>query len=180
MDPLMKRFASVLLLLLTVAAFGEDPTAPAPAPTPTQPTRVRFETTMGSFVIRVDPVRAPLTVESFLRYVREGQYDGVIFHRVVANFVAQTGGYDTNYQPKPYHGNVVNESGNGLQNRRGSVGMARPEGGPHTATCQFYINLADNPDLNPLPTRWGYAVFGDVIEGMDVVDRIGNSATGAV
>jgi cyclophilin family peptidyl-prolyl cis-trans isomerase len=67
-----------------------------------------------------------------------------------------------------------------LQNRRGAVGMARPEGGPHTATCQFFINLADNPDLNPLPTRWGYAVFGDVIEGMDVIDRIGNSATGAV
>ena len=176
----MKRLASLALLLFTVAAFAEAPTAPAQAPTSAQPTRVRFETTMGNFVIRVDPVRAPLTVEAFLRYVREGQYDGVVFHRVVANFVVQTGGYDTSYQLKPFHGNVVNESGNGLQNRRGTVGMARPEGGPHTATCQFFINLADNPDLNPLPTRWGYAVFGDVIEGMDVIDRIGNSATGAV
>jgi cyclophilin family peptidyl-prolyl cis-trans isomerase len=180
MDPIMKRLAPLALLLFTIAAFAEEPTAPAQAPTSAQPTRVRFETTMGSFVIRVDPVRAPLTVEAFLRYVREGQYDGVVFHRVVANFVVQTGGYDTSYQPRPSHGTLVNESGNGLQNRRGAVGMARPEGGPHTATCQFFINLADNPDLNPLPTRWGYAVFGDVIEGMDVIDRIGNSATGAV
>lgn len=180
MDPIMKRLVSLVLLLFTVAAFAEEPTAPAPAPTPAQPTRVRFETTMGNFVIRVDPVRAPLTVEAFLRYVREGQYDGVVFHRVIANFVVQTGGYDSSYQPKSSHGTIVNESGNGLQNRRGTVGMARPEGGPHTATCQFFINLADNPDLNPLPTRWGYAVFGDVIEGMDVIDRIGNSATGAV
>ena len=134
---------------------------------------------MGNFVIRLDATRAPLTVENFLRYVREGQYEGVLFHRVIANFLVQTGGYDSNYQVKPVHGYVVNESGNGLMNRRGAVGMARAEG-PHTSTSQFFINLADNPDLNPLPTRWGYAVFGAVVEGMDVVDRIGNSATGAV
>ncbi|HZF25441.1 MAG TPA: peptidylprolyl isomerase [Steroidobacteraceae bacterium] len=175
----MKQFASLLLLLFTVAALGEEPTAPAQPPTPTQPVRVRFETTMGNFVLRLDPVRAPLTVENFVKYVREGQYEGVVFHRVIANFLVQTGGYDTNYQLKPVHGYIVNESGNGLMNRRGTVGMARAEG-PHTSTSQFFINLTDNPDLNPLPTRWGYAVFGDVIEGMDVVDRIGNSATGTV
>ncbi len=171
----MKHLAPFLLLLFACVALGEEPAAPAPQPSP----RVRFETTMGNFVIRLDPVRAPLTVENFLRYLREGQYEGVLFHRVIANFMVQTGGFDTNYELKAVHGTVVNESGNGLPNRRGAVGMARAEG-PHSSTSQFYINLTNNPDLNPLPTRWGYAVFGEVIEGMDVVDRIGNSATGAV
>jgi len=124
-------------------------------------------------------VRAPLTVENFVRYAREGQYNGVLFHRVIANFLVQTGGYDTNYQLKPVRGAVVNESGNGLPNRRGAVGLARTES-PHSGNCQFFINLADNPDLNPLPTRWGYAVFGEVVEGMEVIDRIGNSPTGSV
>ena len=172
----MKHLTPFLLVLAACSALGEEPAAPTPQPSAP---RVRFETTMGNFVIRLDPVRAPLTVENFLRYVREGHYDGVVFHRVIANFMVQTGGYDANYELKPVHGTVVNESGNGLPNRRGAVGMARAEG-PHSSTSQFYINLVDNPDLNPLPTRWGYAVFGEVIEGMDVVDRIGNSATGAV
>lgn len=179
----MKHFVSLLLLLVAISALADDPPAPAPEPTPapaaTQPTRVRFETTMGNFVIRLDPVRAPITVENFVRYVREGQYDGVLFHRVISNFLVQTGGYDTNYQLKPVHGGIVNESGNGLPNRRGAVGLARTES-PHSGNCQFFIDLADNPDLNPLPTRWGYAVFGEVVEGMDVVDRIGNSPTGTV
>lgn len=177
----MKHLLAPFLLLFSMAAIGEEPaeTAPAAGPATTQPTRVRFETTMGNFVVRLDPARAPITVENFLRYIREGQYEGVLFHRVIANFLVQTGGYDSNYQLKPVHGNVVNESGNGLQNRRGAVGLARTES-PHSGTCQFFINLADNPDLNPLPTRWGYAVFGEVVEGMEVVDRIGNSPTGAV
>ena len=181
-DSLMKHLAA-LLFLLSIAALADDPPAPEPAPTPApaaaQPSRVRFETTMGTFVIKLDAVRAPLTVENFLRYVREGQYDGVLFHRVISNFLVQTGGYDTNYQLKPVRAPVANESGNGLPNRRGAVGLARTES-PHSGNCQFFINLADNPDLNPLPTRWGYAVFGEVVEGMDVVDRIGNMPTGAV
>jgi len=179
----MKYFAALLVLLVSTAAIADDPPAPAPAPAPppaaAQPTRVRFETTMGTFVIRLDAARAPLTVENFVRYLREGQYNGVLFHRVISNFLVQTGGYDTNYQLKPVHEPVVNESGNGLPNRRGSVGLARTES-PHSGNCQFFINLADNPDLNPLPTRWGYAVFGEVVEGMDVIDRIGNSPTGTV
>ena len=181
----MKHLAPLILLLFSVAAIGEEPAEPAPAPTPApapapaQPTRVRFETTMGNFVVKLDPVRAPITVETFLRYVREGQYEGVLFHRVIANFLVQTGGYDTNYELKPVHGTIVNESGNGLQNRRGAVGLARTDT-PHSGTCQFFINLTDNPDLNPLPTRWGYAVFGEVVEGMEVIDRIGNYPTGAV
>lgn len=171
----MKHLAALTLLLLTAVAAAQET-----APTPPKPnTRVRFDTSMGSFVISLDAERAPMTVENFLRYVREGQYEGTIFHRVIANFVVQGGGFDTNNQLKPVHGQVVNESGNGLTNNRGTVGMARAEPA-HSGTCQFYINLSNNPDLNPLPTRWGFAVFGKVVEGMDVVDRMGNTATGVV
>jgi cyclophilin family peptidyl-prolyl cis-trans isomerase len=138
---------------------------------------VRVDTSMGSFTIRLETQRAPLTVENFLKYVRAGHYDGTVFHRVIRNFVAQGGGYTTNFEAKATQGNVVNEAGNGLLNRRGTIGMARSEA-PHSGTCQFFVNLADNPDLNPLPTRWGYTVFGEVVEGMDVIDRIAHVPTG--
>lgn len=141
--------------------------------------RVRVVTSMGAFVIELDQRRAPLTVESFLGYVREGYYTGTLFHRVVANFVIQGGGLDREYHMKPPHAPVPNESGNGLRNVRGSVGLARTER-PHSGDVQFYVNIADNPDLDPLPSRWGYAVFGRVVEGMEVVDRISLAPTGEV
>ncbi|HEU4616973.1 MAG TPA: peptidylprolyl isomerase, partial [Gammaproteobacteria bacterium] len=119
-----------------------------------------------------------LTVENFLKYVDAGFYDGTVFHRVVSGFVAQGGGYTADYQPKATNGNVANESGNGLSNLRGTVGVARSSE-PHSGTSQFYINLADNLELDPRPTRWGYAVFGKVVEGMDVVDDIGHRPTGS-
>jgi peptidyl-prolyl cis-trans isomerase A (cyclophilin A) len=134
---------------------------------------------MGSFVIELDPVRAPLTVSNFLDYVHSGHYQGTIFHRVIANFVAQAGGYDEKFAEKPTHASVPNESGNGLSNLRGTVGMART-GEPHSGNSQFYLNLADNLSLDPKPSRWGYAVFGRVVEGMNVVDSIGSVATGQV
>lgn len=141
---------------------------------------VRVTTNMGSFVIELDAERAPLTVANFLRYVNEGFYTNTLFHRVVGNFVIQGGGHSaTDYKLKPTHESVVNESGNGLQNKRGTVGMARSNA-PHSGNAQFYINIADNPELDPLPTRWGYAVFGRVTEGMEVIDKIGVVATGAV
>lgn len=140
--------------------------------------KVRVETNVGSFVIQLFPDRSPLTVEHFLSYVKEGHYEGTIFHRIVHGFVAQGGGYTVDLVEKPTERGVVNESGNGLSNLRGTVGMARTAE-PHSATSQFYINLADNLDLNPRPTRWGYAVFGTVVEGMDVVDEIGHRPTGA-
>lgn len=161
-----------------IEVLAQDTSVAAPVAQPAA-LRVRFDTSLGTFVVRLDKDRAPLTVENFLRYVREGHYDGTIFHRVIDNFVAQGGGYAADNKLKPVHDPVFNESGNGLTNRRGSLGMARSEG-PHSANSQFYINLADNPDLNPLPSRWGYAVFGEVVEGMDVVDRLGHVATGAV
>ena len=142
--------------------------------------QVRVTTSMGEFVIELLPDRAPLTVANFLRYVREGYYSGTLIHRVVANFVIQGGGHDaTDYKLKAVHDPVVNEAGNGLQNKRAMVGLARGES-PHSGNAQFYVNLVDNPDLDPLPTRWGYTVFGRVVQGIDVADRIGVTPTGAM
>jgi cyclophilin family peptidyl-prolyl cis-trans isomerase len=172
----MTRFAALVLALSASlpAAAQEAPAAPA-----TLAPRVRFETSAGNFVVEVDTVRAPLTAENFLRYVRDGAYDGTVFHRVIANFVVQGGGYDERLAERPARGPIPNESGNGLSNRRGTLGLAR-EDSPHSGSSQFYINLVDNPALDPLPSRWGYAVFGRVVEGMDVVDKIGYLRTETV
>jgi cyclophilin family peptidyl-prolyl cis-trans isomerase len=168
------RRAFVLCALLLGSAFLHG-AARADEP----PVQVRVTTNMGEFVLELRSDRAPLTVANFLRYVREGFYTNTLIHRVVPNFVIQGGGHDakTN-QLKPTHEDVVNESGNGLQNKRGTVGLAR-SAAPHSGNSQFYVNLVDNPDLDPVPTRWGYAVFGRVVQGMDVIDRIGEIPTGA-
>lgn len=150
------------------------PTLPA---TPASP-QIQVVTSMGSFTLELNAERAPLTVAHFLKYVDQGQYSGTIFHRVIPNFVIQGGGFDSNYKPKAAPTKVVNESGNGLTNQRGTVGMARSQD-PHGGDAQFYVNLYDNEALDPNKTRWGYAVFGKVVQGMEVVDRIGNVATGA-
>ena len=169
------RLAARLTLLLTLTVLQGVVRAEEAAPT-----QVRITTNMGEFVVEVRSDRAPVTAANFLRYVREGFYTNTLFHRAIANFVIQGGGFDVaTVKPKATHENIVNESGNGLQNKRGTVGMARSEP-PHSGNAQFYINLVDNPDLDPVPTRWGYAVFGKVIQGMDVVDRIGEVATGTV
>jgi cyclophilin family peptidyl-prolyl cis-trans isomerase len=164
------RLASLLLslLLLPQLVAAQQPVFPGD--------RVRVVTNAGTFVIELDKGRAPLTVAAFLKYVEQGFYSGVIFHRVVAGFIAQAGGYTADLTQKPVTESVVNESGNGLSNLRGTVGFARSNE-PHSGTSQFYINLADNVDLNPRPTRWGYAVFGKVVEGMEVVDDIGHRPT---
>jgi peptidyl-prolyl cis-trans isomerase A (cyclophilin A)/peptidyl-prolyl cis-trans isomerase B (cyclophilin B) len=159
------------------SAAKDTPGAPARS-APTGPVRVQVVTSMGAFTIELLPERAPLTVAQFLKYVDQGYYSGTIFHRVIPNFVIQGGGFDTNYKLKGTPGRVVNESGNGLTNQRGTVGLARPSE-PHGGDVQFYVNLFDNAALDPNQTRWGYAVFGKVVQGMDVVDRIGNVATGA-
>jgi cyclophilin family peptidyl-prolyl cis-trans isomerase len=177
--------ALLLIGLSTASGAGAAEGAPAPSPaapavTPTNITAVRVTTSMGAFVITLHADRAPLTVQNFLRYVGEGFYTNTLIHRVVGNFVVQGGGYDAaTSKLKPTHEYLVNESGNGLQNKRGSVGMARSNS-PHSANSQFYVNLADNSELDPIPTRWGYAVFGDVTEGMDVIEKIGVVATGSV
>ena len=163
------------------AGSAPPPVTPvAPAVIAPTASAVRVTTNVGVFVIELQADRAPLTTQNFLRYVNEGYYTNTLFHRVVGNFVVQGGGYDAATQKlKATHEYVVNESGNGLQNKRGTVGMAR-SGTAHSANAQFYVNLADNSELDPLPTRWGYAVFGRVIEGMDVLERIGVMATGSM
>jgi len=138
---------------------------------------VQIETTEGTIRLELDGRRAPITVGHFLELVDSGYYDGTIFHRVIPGFMAQAGGYTPNMKSKEPEGNIPNESGNGLENLRGTVAMART-GDPHSANAQFFINVADNDALNPRPDRWGYAVFGYVIEGMDVVDKIVSVPTG--
>ncbi|MEP6883332.1 MAG: peptidylprolyl isomerase [Gammaproteobacteria bacterium] len=174
----------------TEAAKPQSKPAAAPAeaakpqPKPAAPagtaaaTQLLVVTSLGNFTVELNGERAPLTVAHFLKYVDQGHYTGTIFHRVVANFVIQGGGFDSAYKLVPAPSKVFNESGNGLTNVRGTVGMARSQD-PHGADAQFYINLYDNEALDPNKTRWGYAVFGKVIQGMDVVDKIGNVATGA-
>jgi peptidyl-prolyl cis-trans isomerase A (cyclophilin A)/peptidyl-prolyl cis-trans isomerase B (cyclophilin B) len=139
--------------------------------------RVRVTTNFGAFVIEMQRDRAPLTVENFLFYVKSGYYTNTLFHRVISGFVIQGGGVGLDYKAKPTQKAIANEAGNGLKNLRGTVGLARASG-PHSGDCQFYLNVADNADLDPLPTRWGYAVFGKIVEGMEVIDRISVSPTG--
>lgn len=163
--------------LVAVALCGALPASAVAQSGNSLEPRVRIETSAGDFVIQLDTVRAPLTAENFLRYVRDGFYEGLMMHRIVANFVVQGGGYTPDFRDRDPRAAIPNESGNGLSNQRGSVGMARGES-PHSATSQFYVNVKDNPGLNPLPSRWGYAVFGQVVEGMDVIDRMAYVPTG--
>ena len=174
------KLAGILLALIVAPFASQGQSADSAA----NLQRVRVHTTAGNFVIELNRDRAPLTVEAFLGYVKQGFYNGTIFHRVIPGFIAQAGGYTADFKPKPTKGTVVNESGNGLANLRGTVGFARSND-PHSGTSQFYINLADNVDLNPRPTRWGYAVFGKIVDdkdkddGMRVVDEIGHRPTGS-
>jgi len=163
------------LLALAVSLMTIDSNATA------EPPRVRLETTFGPIVVELEPERAPRSAENFLRYVREGLYDGTIFHRVIPGFMVQGGGYTRDYREATRHAPIRNESDNGLSNARGTLAMARTTD-PHSATSQFFINLVDNPYLDhgaQGPGSWGYTVFGRVVEGMAVVDRIAQVPTGA-
>ncbi len=139
--------------------------------------KVKFKTNRGDIVLELDTARAPITVYNFLQYVKSGHYDGTIFHRVIPGFMIQGGAITTDYSEKEFGSPIPNESGNGLSNQPGTIAMARTNL-PHTATSQFFINVADNIKLDPKPSRWGYAVFGTVIEGMEVVDAIVAIPTG--
>ncbi len=141
---------------------------------------VRLHTSYGPITIALDEARAPKTVANFLDYVKNGHYDGTIFHRVIDGFMIQGGGFTPGMKQKPTARPVENEAGNGLRNDRYTIAMARTSD-PHSATAQFFINVADNAFLNhtaPNAQGWGYCVFGKVTEGMDVVDRIKAVATG--
>ena len=165
-------------IMLTISLLGlVGPAAwSQPQEIPLYP-RVKVETTKGDFVLQLNGQRAPVTVANFIEYVRDDHYAGTVFHRVIDSFMIQGGGYTAELEQKEVKGNIANESGNGLQNRRGTIAMART-GEPHSANAQFFINLVDNSRLDPSATRWGYAVFGEVIEGMEVIDQIGLAPTG--
>jgi cyclophilin family peptidyl-prolyl cis-trans isomerase len=160
----MNRLTVLVLGTLILATAGADDKVPAHP-------YVEMETSEGTIRLELDGLRAPLTVANFLKLVDSGYYNGTIFHRVIPDFMIQGGAYTPDLKDKEPEGSIPNESGNGLRNDRGTIAMARL-GQPHTAYAQFYINVADNQSLNPNPSSWGYAVFGYVIEGMDVVDRI--------
>ena len=140
--------------------------------------QVLIKTTEGDFTLELDGRRAPVSVSNFLQYVADGHYDDTIFHRVIPGFVAQAGGYRDDLKEKKTRNPIPNESGNGLSNVRGTIAMARM-GHPHSGTAQFYINLGNNRNLDPSPSRWGYCVFGQVIEGMETLDQIATIPTGA-
>lgn len=141
---------------------------------------VKLQTSLGDIVIKLDKEKAPVTVENFLAYVKDGQYDGTIFHRVIPGFMAQGGGFTEKWDQKPTKAPIKNEADNGLLNKRGTIAMARTSD-PQSATAQFFINYADNAFLDyksPTPSGWGYAVFGEVVQGMDVVDKMATVPTG--
>ena len=161
--------------LLLAAALSLSPLSRAATPP-----KVELVTSAGNIVVQLDAQRAPKTVANFLRYVNEGFYAGTVFHRVIPGFMIQGGGFTASMQQKPTHAPIALESQNGLRNLRGTLAMARTMD-PNSATSQFFINLVDNPSLDfPQPDGHGYAVFGQVVSGMDVVDRIARVATHTV
>lgn len=163
------RYALVILLstlvIITAPVNSQD----------TQPDnlfpRVKFVTDHGEMIVELDRIRAPLTVENFLSYAVQGKYNDTLFHRVINDFVVQGGGFDTDFSDIETQDTIVNESGNGLGNRFATIAMAR-ERDPHSAKSQFYFNLKDNDSLNPSPRRWGYAVFGQVVENAELLHEL--------
>ena len=145
-----------------------------------EPTKVKLETNLGAIILQLDAAKAPVSTKNFVTYVQEGQYDGTIFHRVIPGFMAQGGGYTEAFKQKATHEPIKNEADNGLKNKRGTVAMARTSD-PNSATAQFFINYVDNAFLDyksPTPQGWGYAVFGEVVEGMNIVDDMAKIPTG--
>ncbi len=164
----------MMLLLTTTLSFAKD------TKMSDTPTKVKLTTSLGAVVIQLNAEKAPISTANFLKYVNEGFYNGTIFHRVIKDFMAQGGGFDTSFNQKATHEPIKNEADNGLANKRGTIAMARTSD-PNSATAQFFINYKDNSFLNhtsPTPNGWGYAVFGEVVEGMDVVDAMANQPTG--
>ena len=170
MQRFLPLFFSSLILIIglnTSAQAGEQP-------------RVRVETTLGNFELLLNPDKAPKTVANFLGYVNSGFYDDTTFHRVIDGFMIQGGGFTADYERKTTNPPVINEADNGMKNLRGTIAMARTMD-PHSATAQFFINVKDNGFLDytsKSPRGWGYAVFGQVVKGMDTVDKIRKVKTG--
>lgn len=165
MNKLMRGLMAAVALIASFAALAANP-------------QVEMKTNKGTIVLELYPDKAPKTVENFLQYAKDGFYAGTIFHRVIDGFMIQGGGFNSYMRQKPTRPPIANEASNGLKNEPGTIAMART-GDPNSATAQFFINLVDNTGLNyPKPDGHGYAVFGKVVKGMDVVQGIGKSTTG--
>ena len=171
----------IISAIAAVAVGGISATSPSAHADETEHPMVTFETNHGSFVLELDQTAAPETVENFLTYVRDGFYEGTIFHRVIAGFMVQGGGFTPELKQLQTRAPVQNEADGGGKNDRGTIAMARTSD-PHSATAQFFINVADNDFLNHRDRTtqgWGYTAFGRVVEGMDTVDRITAVQTGS-
>lgn len=168
-----KTLVTLLFALSSSLALAADKVPAHP--------HIEMVTSVGTIKLELDGKQAPITVAHVLKLVDNGFYDGTIFHRVIPGFMAQGGGYTPGLKLKEKGASIVNESGNGLSNLRGTIAMART-GDPHSANTQFFINVADNDRLDPRKApyngSWGYTVFGSVIEGMEIVDKIVSSQTG--
>jgi peptidyl-prolyl cis-trans isomerase A (cyclophilin A)/peptidyl-prolyl cis-trans isomerase B (cyclophilin B) len=165
---------TLLAAIAIVVSFAASAAAPQPNP------QVEVRTNMGSFTLELYPENAPNTVQNFLQYVKDGHYNGTIFHRVIPGFMVQGGGFSAKFEEKPTRPPIKNEAGNGLRNGIGMVSMARTAD-PHSATAQFFINVNENPTLDfkaPTAQGYGYTPFGKVLKGMDVVERIVKVPTG--
>lgn len=165
---------SALLCLSPTSSFATENKMPEPS------SKIKLTTTLGPIIVQLNTEKAPVSSANFLAYVNEGFYNGTIFHRVIKDFMAQGGGFDTAFKQKEVHAPIKNEADNGLKNSRGTLAMARTND-PNSATAQFFINLKDNAFLDhtsPSPSGWGYAVFGEVVEGMDVIDEMAKQPTG--
>jgi len=179
----MRSLLKAIVLVMFAAGLAGTSVAETPECFPAEvipdnmfPT-VRLETSMGDIVVELDRLRAPVTSNNFLRYVLDKKYDNTIFHRVMPKFVVQGGGYTETIEERETYAPIINESGNGLKNMPMTIAMARFDD-PHSATNQFYFNMAANSSLDPNPKSWGYAVFGQVISGQEVVEALSNVATG--
>lgn len=171
----MRKISLILTLILTSTLSFSMENKKADTQT-----KVKLTTSMGTIVVQVKGKSAPISSENFLTYVKEGFYDGTIFHRIIPSFMAQGGGFDGDLKQKEVHDSIKNEADNGLKNTRGTLAMARTPD-PDSATAQFFINYKDNSFLDYTSSTaqgWGYAVFAEVIEGMDVVDKMEKVATG--
>lgn len=165
---MLRILVMLIAVLCSAASFAANP-------------QVKLETNMGAIVLELYPDRAPVTVQNFMQYVKDGHYNGTVFHRVIPKFMIQGGGFTPDFKQKPTRQPIRNEADNGIKNTTGTVAMARTAN-PHSASAQFFINVADNDFLNfRYPTRegYGYCVFGRVVKGMKILQRIASVATGA-
>ncbi|RLA19629.1 MAG: peptidyl-prolyl cis-trans isomerase [Gammaproteobacteria bacterium] len=179
MHKLVNRFYLLsFVLLFSVSSVAENKSMTNKSDSPV---KIELQTTLGNVVIELDTVNAPISSENFIQYVQDGFYNGTIFHRVIPGFMAQGGGFTEDFVQKDTRENIQNEANNGIKNDRGTVAMARTPA-PHSASSQFFINYGDNGFLNfssETSQGWGYAVFGKVVEGMDIVDKMAEVPTGS-